>query len=53
MAASHVVRKRLEMRGFHGLDDAPWAELGPWVRWSPALCTVVMVVGGAGLKGRS
>ena len=45
MADIGTTRKRLEMQGFHGLDDATLAEIGPWMRWSPALCTTVMVAG--------
>lgn len=45
MADVVTIRKRLETQGFHGLDDAALAEIGPWMRWSPALCTTVMVAG--------
>lgn len=45
MSELSVVRKRLEAQGFHGLDDAAMAEIGPWLRWSPALCTIVMAAG--------
>lgn len=40
-----TVRCRLEAQGFLGLDDAALQELAPWLRWSPALCTVFMIVG--------
>ena len=42
---STSVRQRLEAQGFHGLDDATLREIGPWLRWSPVLCTLVMVAG--------
>jgi hypothetical protein len=42
---STSVRQRLEAQGFHGLDDATLREIGPWLRWSPVLCTLVMVTG--------
>ena len=42
---STSVRQRLEAQGFHGLDDATLREIGPWLRWSPVLCTLVMVSG--------
>ena len=42
---STSVRQRLEAQGFYGLDDATLREIGPWLRWSPVLCTVVMVSG--------
>lgn len=44
---SAMVRKRLEAQGFCGLDDATMDELGPWLRWSQAFCTIVMAVGTA------
>jgi hypothetical protein len=40
-----VVRRRLEAQGFLGLDDVALAEIGPWLRWSPALCAVFMATG--------
>ncbi len=40
-----VVRRRVEAQGFHGLDDVALAEIGPWLRWSPALCAVFMATG--------
>jgi hypothetical protein len=42
-----VLRRRVEAQGFCGLDDSALAEVGPWLRWSPAICTVVMAVGTA------
>jgi hypothetical protein len=45
MPASSSVRRRLEAQGFHGLDDATLEEVGPWLRWSPVLCTLVMTTG--------
>lgn len=42
---SPVVRRRLEAQGFCGLDDATLAEVGPWLRWSPVLCTLLMIIG--------
>jgi hypothetical protein len=42
---STSIRQRLEAQGFHGLDDATLREIGPWLRWSPVLCTLVMVSG--------
>lgn len=40
-----TVRCRLEAQGFRNLDDAALRELAPWLRWSPALCTLFMIVG--------
>lgn len=45
MAARDVIRKRLEMQGFLGLDDDALDEVGPWLRWSPAWCTAFMIAG--------
>ncbi len=45
MAVSHTIRQRLEAQGFCNLDDTTLTELAPWLRWSPALCTVFMTVG--------
>jgi len=45
MPDSTTVRRRLEAQGFRGLDDATLEEVGPWLRWSPALCTLFMVAG--------
>jgi hypothetical protein len=42
---STSVRQRLEAQGFCGLDDAALREIGPWLRWSPVLCTLVMLAG--------
>jgi hypothetical protein len=41
-SASAVLRRRLEAQGFRDLDDAALAEIGPWLRWSPALCAAFM-----------
>lgn len=40
-----TVRCRLEAQGFLGLDDDALQELAPWLRWSPAFCTLFMIVG--------
>jgi len=45
MAVSSTIRRRLEAQGFCDLDNATLSELAPWLRWSPALCTIVMTVG--------
>jgi hypothetical protein len=45
MAVSAEVRRRLEEQGFRNLDDATLAEVGPWLRWSPAFCAVIMTAG--------
>src|SRR5260370_40226788 len=45
MSMNPIIRHRLEEQGFCGLDDATLAEVGPWVRWSPVLCTFFMILG--------
>lgn len=45
MPVNPVVRRCLEAQGFCGLDDAVLEEVGPWLRWSPALCTLFMILG--------
>lgn len=45
MALSPVIRSRLETQGFVGLTDTTLAEVEPWLRLSPALCTVLVGVG--------
>jgi hypothetical protein len=42
---SPVTRRRIEMQGFVGLDDATLAEVGPWLRLAPAICMLWAVVG--------
>jgi hypothetical protein len=39
------VRKRLEEQGFTGLGDDVLAEVAPWLRWAPVLCTFFMILG--------
>ncbi len=45
MSNPAVLRRRLEAQGFRSLDEAALAEIGPWLRWSPALCAAVMAAG--------
>jgi hypothetical protein len=47
MAPSPIVRRRLEVQGFVGLDDETLAQVAPWLRLSPALCSVLMGLGTA------
>ena len=42
---STSVRQRLEAQGYCSLDDATLREIGPWLRWSPALCALGMLAG--------
>lgn len=40
-------RKRLEIQGFTGMDDEILSEVAPWLRFSPAVCAVLMGLGTA------
>ncbi|MBP1621385.1 MAG: hypothetical protein H6Q02_2152, partial [Acidobacteria bacterium] len=44
-AIAPPTRRRLEIQGFVGIDDATLAEVAPWLRFSPAVCTVWMATG--------
>lgn len=37
-AISETTRKRIEAQGYVGLSDATLAEVGPWLRFAPAVC---------------
>src|SRR6266516_6722259 len=41
---SPITRQRLAMQGFIGLDDAALAEIGPWLRLAPAICSALTAV---------
>ena len=45
MSVSPTIRRRLEIQGFVGLDDATLAELAPWLEFSPMLCTLLIGLG--------
>lgn len=45
MPVTPAVRRRLEAQGFCGLDDATLQQLAPWLRWSPAIGTLMMIIG--------
>jgi len=47
MAVSPAARSRLETQGFVGLDDDSLSEVEPWLRFTPGLCTALIVVGTA------
>lgn len=42
---STVVRDRLHTQGYVDVDDAALARVAPWVRWSPSICTAIVLVG--------
>jgi len=39
---STTIRRWIEMQGVIGLDDAALAEIGPWLRLAPAVCSVLI-----------
>jgi Domain of unknown function (DUF4395) len=41
---STTTRRRLAMQGFTGLDDTTLAEIGPWLRVAPAICSVLIAI---------
>jgi hypothetical protein len=46
-AISPTTRRRLEIQGFVGINERWLAETAPWLRLSPALCTLLMALGTA------
>lgn len=36
---------RLDAQGYVNVDRQTLAQVAPWLRWSPALCTLVMAIG--------
>jgi Domain of unknown function (DUF4395) len=45
MPVNLAVRSRLEAQGFCGLDESTLQQLAPWLRWSPAIGTLMMIIG--------
>jgi hypothetical protein len=45
MTDIRTMRRRLEMQGYHSLDDETLRELGPWFRWAPSICAITMTIG--------
>jgi hypothetical protein len=41
---STATRKRIEAQGYLGLSDASISEVGLWLRFSPAICTVWVAI---------
>jgi hypothetical protein len=41
---STTIRRWIEMQGVSGLDDAALAEIGPWLRLAPAICSALIAV---------
>jgi len=40
-----VIRNRLHTQGYVDVDDRTLATVAPWLRWSPSICTAVVIVG--------
>jgi hypothetical protein len=45
MSLSPVIRRRLEIQGFACTDDPGFTSIVPWLRFTPALCTVLIGLG--------
>ncbi len=45
MTISPATRERLEAQGFACTDDPAFARVAPWLRFTPALCTILMGLG--------
>jgi hypothetical protein len=41
---STTIRRWIEMQGVIGLDDAALAEIGPWLRLAPAICSALIAL---------
>lgn len=44
-ALTEPVRSRLHTQGYVDVDDRTLATVAPWVRWSPSICTAIVIVG--------
>lgn len=44
-ALSPASRRRLDIQGFDGVDDATLAETGPWLRFAFSLCAALAAAG--------
>ena len=44
MSTVSTTRRRIEAQGYLGLSDATLAEVGPWLRLSPAICMVWVAI---------
>jgi hypothetical protein len=47
MLLSPAIRNRLEMQGYTCTDDAAFARVVPWLRFTPALCAALIAIGTA------
>jgi hypothetical protein len=47
MSLSTAVRNRLHTQGFVDVDEATLGRVAPWLRWSPAICTTIVIIGTA------
>ena len=47
MALSSTTRDRLHTQGYVNLDEEMLAGTAPWLRWSPSICTGIIVLGTA------
>ena len=47
MALSSATRDRLHTQGYVNVDEEMLASTAPWLRWSPSICTGIIVLGTA------
>jgi len=47
MALSTTIRDRLQTQGYVDVDEDTLAQVAPWLRWSPSLCTAIVILGTA------
>lgn len=47
MTVNSTIRNRLDTQGYVDVDDAMLAQVAPWLRWSPSLCTAIVILGTA------
>ncbi len=47
MSISNSTRSFLETQGYVGIDERTLSAVAPWVRWSPSICTSIIVFGTA------
>jgi hypothetical protein len=47
MALISTTRDRLHTQGYVDIDEETLAGIAPWLRWSPSICTAIIVLGTA------
>ncbi len=47
MSLSNSTRSFLETQGYVGIDERTLSAVAPWLRWSPSICTGIIIAGTA------